>query len=242
VGKTNHNVGGLACILGLTNPHNQSPWLPRNVVPRDQKCPPTRVGKASNKPSVLASIACQNCNEILFACDQRKKLHLIVTRNQKKVESWFALLHAGRGTKFAPLGANLACDQRQWGELWNLQTRLQAFETAHNSSQPDLAPWITTRCLVRRAGASCPPTHSFFLARPPTLLCENTVTGVMRVCACVARRAGWHSYSWLGVPSDAGLYLLNTDCLNGGQVHCGGSSRYPAAQRAGGWDAFQRVT
>jgi len=25
VGTTNHNVGGLACILGLTNPHNQSP-------------------------------------------------------------------------------------------------------------------------------------------------------------------------------------------------------------------------
>jgi len=25
VGKTDHNVGGLACILGLTNPHNQSP-------------------------------------------------------------------------------------------------------------------------------------------------------------------------------------------------------------------------
>jgi len=24
VGKTNHNVGGLACILGLTNPYNQS--------------------------------------------------------------------------------------------------------------------------------------------------------------------------------------------------------------------------
>ena len=25
VGKTDHTVGGLACILGLTNPHNQSP-------------------------------------------------------------------------------------------------------------------------------------------------------------------------------------------------------------------------
>jgi len=25
VGKTDHNVGGLACILGLTNSHNQSP-------------------------------------------------------------------------------------------------------------------------------------------------------------------------------------------------------------------------
>jgi len=25
VGKTDHNVGGVACILGLTNSHNQSP-------------------------------------------------------------------------------------------------------------------------------------------------------------------------------------------------------------------------
>ena len=25
VGKTDHNVGGLACILGLTKSHNQSP-------------------------------------------------------------------------------------------------------------------------------------------------------------------------------------------------------------------------
>ena len=40
VGKTDHNVGGLACILGLTNPHNQSPQLPRNVTPRDQWCSP----------------------------------------------------------------------------------------------------------------------------------------------------------------------------------------------------------
>jgi len=27
VGKTVHNVGGLACILGLTNSHNLSPEL-----------------------------------------------------------------------------------------------------------------------------------------------------------------------------------------------------------------------
>jgi len=32
---TVHNVGGLACILWLTNSHNQSPKLPRNVAPRD---------------------------------------------------------------------------------------------------------------------------------------------------------------------------------------------------------------
>jgi len=31
-------------------------------VPRDQWCPPTRVGKASNRPSVLLSIARQNCD------------------------------------------------------------------------------------------------------------------------------------------------------------------------------------
>jgi len=31
-------------------------------VPRDQLCPPTRVGKASNKPNVLPSIARQNCD------------------------------------------------------------------------------------------------------------------------------------------------------------------------------------
>jgi len=31
-GKTDHNNGGLACILGLTNPHNQSPQLPEHVV------------------------------------------------------------------------------------------------------------------------------------------------------------------------------------------------------------------
>jgi len=30
------------------------------------------------------------------------------------------------------------------------------------------------------------------------------------------------------------LYSLNTDCLERGQVHCGGSSRYQAAQRVGG--------
>jgi len=35
--------------------------LPRNVVHRDQWCPRTRVGKASNRPSVLPSIARQNC-------------------------------------------------------------------------------------------------------------------------------------------------------------------------------------
>ena len=34
-----------------------APYLPRNVVPRDQWCPPTRVGKASSKPSVLPSNA-----------------------------------------------------------------------------------------------------------------------------------------------------------------------------------------
>jgi len=62
VGKTDHNVGGLACILGLINSHNQSPSLPRNVVPRDQWWPPTRVGKASKRPSVLPSIARQNCD------------------------------------------------------------------------------------------------------------------------------------------------------------------------------------
>ena len=39
VGKTDHNVGGLACILGLTNPHNQSLSLPRNIASRDQWCP-----------------------------------------------------------------------------------------------------------------------------------------------------------------------------------------------------------
>ena len=31
-------------------------------MPRDQWCPPTRVGKASTKPSVLPSIARQNCD------------------------------------------------------------------------------------------------------------------------------------------------------------------------------------
>jgi len=36
MGKTDHNVGGLACILGLANFHNQSPYLPRNVALRDQ--------------------------------------------------------------------------------------------------------------------------------------------------------------------------------------------------------------
>jgi len=30
VGKIVHNFGGLACNLGVTNPHNQSPKLPRN--------------------------------------------------------------------------------------------------------------------------------------------------------------------------------------------------------------------
>ena len=34
--------------------------------------------------------------------------------------------------------------------------------------------------------------------------------------------------------SGAGLYSLNTDSLEGGHVHCSGSSRYQAAQRVGG--------
>jgi len=40
VGNTSHNVCGLACILGLTNSHSQSLWLPRNVAPGEW-CPPT---------------------------------------------------------------------------------------------------------------------------------------------------------------------------------------------------------
>ena len=47
MGKTVHKIGGLACILGLTNLHNQSPSLPRNVAPREW-CPPTRVQKATS--------------------------------------------------------------------------------------------------------------------------------------------------------------------------------------------------
>jgi len=34
----------------------------KNVAPRDLWCPPTRVGKAPNKPSVLPSSARQNCD------------------------------------------------------------------------------------------------------------------------------------------------------------------------------------
>jgi len=49
VGKTVHNVGlgRLECILGLTNLHNQSSQLPRNIAPR-KWCPPTWKG---TKPS-----------------------------------------------------------------------------------------------------------------------------------------------------------------------------------------------
>jgi len=63
---TDHNVDGLASILGLTDPHNQSRELPRNVAPRDQWCPPTRVGKASNNPSVLQTVLVKIVTEILF--------------------------------------------------------------------------------------------------------------------------------------------------------------------------------
>ena len=38
--KTAHNVSGLACVLGLTNSHNSSHQLPRNVTPKEW-CPPT---------------------------------------------------------------------------------------------------------------------------------------------------------------------------------------------------------
>jgi len=44
----------------------------------------------------------------------------------------------------------------------------------------------------------------------------------------------WHSRFWVGLHSGARLYSLNTDSLEGGQVYCGGSSRYQAAQRSGG--------
>jgi len=66
MGKINYNVGGLACILGLTNSHNQSLSLPRNVAPRDQWCLPTRVGKAPNKPSVLQAVLVKIATELLF--------------------------------------------------------------------------------------------------------------------------------------------------------------------------------
>ena len=63
--KTFHNVGGLACIVGLINPHNQSPKLPRNVAPREW-CPPTRVGKAPNDIRVLQAVLVKIETEILF--------------------------------------------------------------------------------------------------------------------------------------------------------------------------------
>ena len=66
------HTGRCACIshkrvlswpqAGVSNPHNQSSWLPRNVAPRDQWCPPTRVDKAPNKLGVFPSSASQNCD------------------------------------------------------------------------------------------------------------------------------------------------------------------------------------
>ena len=84
-----------------------------------------------------------------------------------------------------------------------------------------------------RARASCPPgpTPSFSLARPSTLLCEHTVAGVTLFVR--ARAVVRHSRCWVDVTIGARLYLLNIDCLEGGQVHCGGSSRYQAARKVG---------
>ena len=64
-GKTAHNVGGLACILRLTNPHNQSSYVPRNVAPREW-CPPTWVEKAPSHPDVLQAELVKIVTEILF--------------------------------------------------------------------------------------------------------------------------------------------------------------------------------
>ena len=106
--------------------------------------------------------------------------------------------------------------------------------------QLHLAPCFATGQMSCCARASCPRTPSFSWARPSTLPCEHTVAGVTLFAR--ARAVVRHSRCWVGVPIGARLYLLNTDCLEGGQVHCGGSSRYQIARKAGVWDAFQRVT
>ena len=102
---------------------------------------------------------------------------------------------------------------------------VQAFESAHKTSRP------------AEELLACVPSapHAMMQLRNATLraAAANRValeTGKEKNAA----EKEVQEISELGGAEASKLYSLNTDCMEGGQVHCGGSSRYQAAQRVVG--------